>query len=127
MLTTYKQESMTYLFMHKMRCNKLCVPLKLCKQLMFFLNLSETDFEKIIDFVIQLKNDKINQKKDLEVLTAKEKEVFEMVANGFTTKRIAEKLFVESSTISTHRKKIKQKLKFKSNYDWYNFYNKLKA
>ncbi len=127
MLTTYKQESMTYLFMHKMRCNKLCVPLKLCKQLMFFLNLSETDFEKIIDFVIQLKKDKINQKKDLEVLTAKEKEVFEMVANGFTTKRIAEKLFVESSTISTHRKKIKQKLKFKSNYDWYNFYNQVRV
>ena len=127
MLTTYKQESVTYLFMHKMRCNKLCVPLKLCKQLMFFLNLSETDFEKIIDFVIQLKKDKINQKKDLEVLTAKEKEVFEMVANGFTTKRIAEKLFVESSTISTHRKKIKQKLKFKSNYDWYNFYNQVRV
>jgi DNA-binding NarL/FixJ family response regulator len=94
---------------------------------MFFLNLSETDFEKIIDFVIQLKKNKINQKKDLEVLTAKEKEVFELVANGFTTKKIAEKLFVESSTISTHRKKIKQKLKFKSNYDWYNFYNQVRV
>ncbi len=52
-------------------------------------------------------------KKDLppDLLTSKEKEVLEMVANGASNKQIAEKLFVKEVTVKTHLNSIFKKLK----------------
>lgn len=56
---------------------------------------------------------KQSSKKDLppDLLTSKEKEVLEMVANGASNKQIAEKLFVKEVTVKTHLNSIFKKLK----------------
>ena len=46
-----------------------------------------------------------------DLLTSKEKEVLEMVANGASNKQIAEKLFVKEVTVKTHLNSIFKKLK----------------
>lgn len=130
MIVSQKENTSSFSLLHKMRKKSMYVPLKTCKQFMFFLNITETEFEKVMDFIIRLKKEskeksKINR--SLQVLTVKEKEIFEMVVHGYTTKEIANKLFVQASTISTHRKNIKQKLNFKNSYDWFNFYEELKV
>lgn len=56
---------------------------------------------------------KTSHKKELppDLLTTKEKEVLEMVANGASNKQIADKLFVKEVTIKTHLNSIFKKLK----------------
>ena len=46
-----------------------------------------------------------------DLLTSKEKEVLEMVANGASNKQIADKLFVKEVTVKTHLNSIFKKLK----------------
>jgi DNA-binding NarL/FixJ family response regulator len=48
------------------------------------------------------------------VLTNREREVLQLFAEGKTTKQIASCLYVSVKTIETHRKKIMDKLGFKS-------------
>ncbi len=43
-------------------------------------------------------------------LTAREKEILDLVSQGFTNQQIAEKLFISSRTIDTHRTNIMHKL-----------------
>ncbi|MBA7575004.1 hypothetical protein ES708_16820 [subsurface metagenome] len=47
-------------------------------------------------------------------LTTKEKQVLKLIASGLTNKEIAKKLGRSSHTITTHRKKLLSKLKFKN-------------
>ena len=47
----------------------------------------------------------------LELLTSKEKEVLQMVANGESNKQIADKMFVKEVTVKTHLNSIFKKLK----------------
>jgi DNA-binding NarL/FixJ family response regulator len=47
-------------------------------------------------------------------LSKREFEVLELIAKGFRTADIAEKLFVSIHTINSHRKNILKKLKLKS-------------
>ncbi len=54
-------------------------------------------------------------------LTCKEKEVFELVIKGNSTKQISEILFIASNTVSTHRKRIKEKLELFSSSDWFKY------
>lgn len=56
---------------------------------------------------------KTSHKKELppDLLTTKEKEVLEMVANGASNKQIADKLFVKEVTVKTHMNSIFKKLK----------------
>ena len=56
---------------------------------------------------------KSTSKKELppDLLTTKEKEVLEMVANGASNKQIADKLFVKEVTVKTHLNSIFRKLK----------------
>jgi len=44
------------------------------------------------------------------ILTRREKEILTLIAEGFTNPQIAEKLFVSSSTVDTHRKNLLLKL-----------------
>ena len=56
---------------------------------------------------------KTSPKKELppDLLTSKEKEVLEMVANGASNKQIADKMFVKEVTVKTHLNSIFKKLK----------------
>ncbi|UXP31654.1 response regulator transcription factor [Reichenbachiella agarivorans] len=47
-------------------------------------------------------------------LSAKESEILEMISNGLTTKEIAEKLFVSTRTVETHRVNMMKKLDVKN-------------
>ena len=51
---------------------------------------------------------------DLPVLTRREKEVLELIADGLTTQEIANKLFVSAATVETHRKNLLLKLEAKN-------------
>jgi DNA-binding CsgD family transcriptional regulator len=48
------------------------------------------------------------------VLTRREKEVLELIAEGLTNNEMAERLFVSPSTIDTHRKNLLMKLNAKN-------------
>lgn len=54
-------------------------------------------------------------------LTKREKQIVKLVAQGKSTKQIAEELYLSHHTISTHRKNINHKLGFKSIMDWERF------
>ncbi len=54
-------------------------------------------------------------------LTKREIEVLTMVANGSSSDEISNKLFLSKETVATHRKNIKRKLGFKTNYDFISF------
>jgi len=55
-----------------------------------------------------------NAKKLLPPLTRREKEVLQLIAEGYTNPEIAEKLFVSSATVDTHRKSLLAKLNVKN-------------
>ena len=46
----------------------------------------------------------------IPVITRREKEVLELIANGMTNNEIAQKLFISSTTVDTHRKNLLAKL-----------------
>lgn len=46
----------------------------------------------------------------VELLSDRELQVFEMIGNGMTTRRIAERLHLSPKTVDTHRQKIREKL-----------------
>ncbi|MDP2385813.1 MAG: response regulator transcription factor [Bacteroidota bacterium] len=50
----------------------------------------------------------------LEILTKREKEILILIAEGYTDKEIADKVFLSSLTIITHRKNILSKLGLKN-------------
>lgn len=45
-----------------------------------------------------------------ESLSNREREVFQLIAEGFSTKQITEMLYISTSTVKTHRAKIMEKL-----------------
>ncbi|NII25327.1 response regulator transcription factor [Pseudoflavitalea sp. X16] len=51
---------------------------------------------------------------DLPVLTRREKEVLGLIAEGLTNNEIAEKLFIGTTTVDTHRKSLLNKLNAKN-------------
>lgn len=46
----------------------------------------------------------------LELLSKREKQVFELIMEGFENKAIAKRLFISTKTVEFHKEKIKQKL-----------------
>jgi DNA-binding NarL/FixJ family response regulator len=55
-----------------------------------------------------------NNKEDAPVLTRREKEVLELIAEGMTNNEIAAKLFISVTTVETHRKNLLTKFKAKN-------------
>jgi DNA-binding NarL/FixJ family response regulator len=55
-----------------------------------------------------------NSTLNIPPLTRREKEVLQLIAEGYTNPEIAEKLFVSSSTVDTHRKSLLAKLDVKN-------------
>ena len=54
------------------------------------------------------------QKLEAVQLTEREKEVLKLIALEYTTPEIAEKLFISTNTVETHRKNLMSKLKVKN-------------
>lgn len=52
-----------------------------------------------------------NTKSDMDCLSDRELEIFELIGNGQTTRKIASKLNLSISTVETHRAHIKEKLR----------------
>ena len=55
-----------------------------------------------------------NHSSDSPVLTRREKEVLELIAEGMTNNEIAQKLFISSTTVDTHRKNLLAKFEAKN-------------
>lgn len=53
---------------------------------------------------------KKNQNPELPQLTDREKEVLKLIAQEFSTKEIADKLFISPNTVETHRKNVMSKI-----------------
>lgn len=51
---------------------------------------------------------------ELPALTSREKEILELIAQGFTNPQIAEKIFLSSFTVDSHRKNLLAKLNVKN-------------
>ena len=77
----------------------------------------ETFFDKNV--ALNFMNDYIQDnikvgKSDRVVLSSREKEILHLIANGKTSKEIAEELFIAKTTVDTHRKNMIRKLQLKS-------------
>jgi DNA-binding NarL/FixJ family response regulator len=57
---------------------------------------------------------KSNSEKEAPVLTRREKEVLEQIAEGLTNQEIADKLFISATTVDTHRKNLMLKFEAKN-------------
>jgi len=71
--------------------------------------------ESVVDILMEKGNvEKSGFSKTFETLTEREREIILLVAEGLTTKQIAEKLFLSPHTVSTHRKNSLKKLEINS-------------
>lgn len=63
----------------------------------------------------------------MDTITKREKEIIKEVAEGLSTKEIAQKLFISQRTVETHRKNIVDKLGLSNFYSviTYSFRNEL--
>lgn len=53
---------------------------------------------------------KSSREERYNTLSNREREVFQLIAEGFSTRQITEKLFISTSTVKSHRAKIMEKL-----------------
>ncbi|MEE9409105.1 MAG: helix-turn-helix transcriptional regulator [Polaribacter sp.] len=100
------------------------LPISFIKDFLFFFDILPADLPKLISFSKELEKNRefvITNKEKFNSLTEKESEVFTLVIKGKSSNEIADTLFIETSTVSTHRKHIKQKLNLNSIFDWYNY------
>lgn len=67
---------------------------------------------KVVDLITHTEEDTLCE--EVAALSEREREVIKLVAEGFTTKEIAEKLFISDHTVNTHRKNIMHKLGLKN-------------
>lgn len=56
----------------------------------------------------------IDKNSNVPVITRREKEVLELIANGFTNNEIAKQLFLSCTTVDTHRKNLLAKFEAKN-------------
>ena len=54
-------------------------------------------------------------------LTKREVEILKLIKRGYTTEQVAEQLHLSFYTVETHRKNIKQKMKFTTQKEFYEF------
>ncbi len=54
------------------------------------------------------------KQKDKVILTRREKEILQMIINEYSSKDIAEKLFISQNTVENHRKHIMEKMEVKN-------------
>lgn len=64
---------------------------------------------------LQRKNFKSPKEEEKVMLTRRELEVLKLLASEFSNQEIADKLFISSRTVDTHRRNLLEKLKLKNN------------
>ena len=72
----------------------------------------------------QIESDNAFAKNHLEQyneLTFREIEILKLIASGKTNKQMGQDLFIEESSVKSHRKNIKLKLNITSSFDIYQF------
>jgi DNA-binding NarL/FixJ family response regulator len=74
-------------------------------------DIAKTEIYEKIKFYLE-KFEETNQEEN--ILSEREKDILRLVAQGFTNKEIADKLFLSIHTVATHRKNISNKLGIKS-------------
>lgn len=91
--------------------------------------LKHCDKQEILDAVNSMVNGKnffchnvMQFSQDMEehdrgALSVREIEILKLISNGLTNNEIADKLFLSSHTVATHRKNLMRKLKAKNNVD----------
>jgi len=57
---------------------------------------------------------KMTRERRYESLSNREREIFQLIAEGYATKKISEMLYISTSTVKTHRAKIMEKLSLTS-------------
>ena len=62
------------------------------------------------DVVLQLERRAGEAKSELELLTPRQRQILQMIAEGHATRQIAERLFLSIKTVETHRGQIMQRL-----------------
>jgi DNA-binding CsgD family transcriptional regulator len=76
---------------------------------------------KLIDAVVDTRRKLENQNASMmitaEPLTCREKEVLKLVAKGYSSKQIADELYISKHTVESHRKNLLQKLKANNSAD----------
>lgn len=88
------------------------------------LDVSYNDLPHVIDSIENLKRDQefvFNHQAKYNELTHKEIQILRLIVHGNSTKEVAIQLFIEPSTVATHRKNIIKKLGLKSSFDWFRF------
>ncbi|MBI9080942.1 MAG: response regulator transcription factor [Pseudodesulfovibrio sp.] len=71
--------------------------------------------QEVVFKLMQTKSDKTKNKLDpYSTLTAREQEVLRMLAEGLTTKNVAQKLYISPKTVENHRTNLMKKLNLKS-------------
>ena len=76
--------------------------------------LSPSISRKVIENYVSLKKVKSSREKLYSELSNREREVFQLIAEGRSTKEISEILFVSISTVKTHRSHIMEKLQLEN-------------
>ncbi len=99
---------------------------KLLKGKHEFISVSQilSELESSTKAICGLLDDNLFLRKNIHLfykLTKREKEIFKLVAEGFTTKQIAELSCISKYTVSTHRRNITKKLNLKTINDWIRF------
>jgi len=102
------------------------IPINLIEDFLRFYNLTLRDLPALSKFSNNLQKDKRFKKQNKSKfysLTNKEEQILKFVVYGKSTKEIALELFIEPTTVSTHRKNIKKKLELESFFDLYKYAN----
>lgn len=76
-----------------------------------FPDMDEAEVESVVSRLLSTSDD---DDPEAEELSAREKEVLREIANGLTSKEIADRLCISANTVVTHRKNISAKLGIKS-------------
>ena len=82
------------------------------RTILYFTDSREEIFQKVRGFI--LRNGGLKGKEESQVLTQREETIVRLVSMGLTNKQIADKLFLSTHTVTTHRKNIISKLGIKS-------------
>lgn len=88
------------------------------------LNIHSNDLPRFLTSMKQIELDNEFAKKHLEqynTLTYREIQILKLIASGKTNKQIGQDLFIEESSVKSHRKNIKLKLNITSSFHIYQF------
>ena len=88
------------------------------------LNIDSNDLPRFLSSMKQIEHDNQFAQDHIDkynTLTFREIEVLKLIVKGSTNKEIGQILFIEESSVKTHRKNIKQKLNITSLFDIYQF------